>query len=55
MRRLAWLLPLLLLAGAIGALRYQWLDLPARWNPWLPLDVREPPNLLTRYKLWRLA
>ncbi|MFO6377419.1 extensin, partial [Pseudomonas aeruginosa] len=38
MRRLAWLLPLLLLlllAGAIGALRYQWLDLPARWNPWL--------------------
>lgn len=54
MRRLAWLLPLLL-AGAVGALRYQWLDLPARWNPWLPLDVREPPNLLTRYKLWRLA
>ncbi|RPO30995.1 extensin family protein, partial [Pseudomonas aeruginosa] len=55
MRRLAWLLPLLLLAGAVGALRNQWLDLPARWNPWLPLDVREPPNLLTRYKLWRLA
>lgn len=22
---------------------------------WLPLDVREPSNLLTRYKLWRLA
>ena len=49
-RRLAWLLPLLL-AGAVGALRNQWLDLPARWNPWLPLDVREPPNLLTRSRL----
>nr|WP_281517829.1 extensin family protein [Pseudomonas aeruginosa] len=54
-RRLAWLLPFLLLAAFGAALRYQWLDLPARWNPWLPLDVREPPNLLTRYKLWRLA
>lgn len=24
------------------------------WNPWAPLDVTAPPNLLTPYKLWRL-
>lgn len=29
--------------------------LPPAWNPWAPLDVRDPPNLLTRYKLSRLA
>ncbi len=30
------------------------LELPPRWNPWAPLDVREAPNLLTRFKLSRL-
>lgn len=30
------------------------LDLPPRWNPWAPLDVREAPNLVTRFKLSRL-
>ncbi|SDJ58843.1 Uncharacterized conserved protein [Pseudomonas indica] len=31
-----------------------WVDLPPRWNPWAPLDVRESPNPLTPFKLWRL-
>jgi hypothetical protein len=33
-----------------GALR-----LPDRWNPWAPLRMEEPPNLLTRFKLARLS
>jgi hypothetical protein len=28
--------------------------IPDRWNPWAPLDIAEPPNFLTRYKLSRL-
>ncbi|WP_231422143.1 extensin-like domain-containing protein [Pseudomonas sp. Leaf59] len=46
---------LLLLAGAValGAWR-GWLPLPNQWNPWAPLDVRDTPNLLTRFKLGRL-
>lgn len=31
------------------------LEVPPRWNPWAPLDLNEPPGLLTRYKLGRLA
>nr|WP_314482183.1 extensin family protein [uncultured Pseudomonas sp.] len=27
---------------------------PAQWNPLAPLDVRQPPNVLTPYKLMRL-
>jgi hypothetical protein len=28
---------------------------PNRWNPWAALEIAEPPNLLTRYKLGRLS
>jgi hypothetical protein len=44
--------PLLLLALALylGVLR-----VPDRWNPWSPLVIADPPNLLTRYKLSRLS
>lgn len=28
---------------------------PDRWNPWRPLHVADAPNLLTRFKLARLA
>ncbi|MDU9022362.1 extensin family protein [Pseudomonas corrugata] len=31
-----------------------WLPVPPEWNPWAPLDVNAPPNLLTRYKLMAL-
>ncbi len=27
---------------------------PPAWNPWAPLDVQQPPNLLTGHKLRRL-
>lgn len=47
----------LLLLGLL-ALGWAWQierwRLPPRWNPWLPLDVRDAPNWLTRYKLARL-
>ncbi len=33
----------------------QWLSLPDRWNPWAPLWPDERPNVLTGYKLARLA
>lgn len=48
---LALLASLLLLAGL--AWQFGW-HLPAPWNPWAPLDVRQPPNWLTSYKLSRL-
>lgn len=45
---------LLLCAGVATAIWRGWIEVPARWNPWAPLDVREVPNLLTPYKLSRL-
>jgi len=30
------------------------IDISPVWNPWAPLAVADPPNLLTRYKLARL-
>ena len=47
----------LVLLGLLGvplAVYLQWLDVPPRWNPWAPLDIRATPNLLTSFKLWRL-
>jgi hypothetical protein len=29
--------------------------IPDRWNPWSPLVIDEPPNVLTRFKLARLS
>jgi len=48
------LLFLLLLALASAALSRGWVEVPARWNPWAPLDLRDPPNLLSDFKLARL-
>ncbi|MFT0517114.1 extensin family protein [Pseudomonas faucium] len=52
MRALAWLCGLLLIAAGL-AWQYGW-RLPDAWNPWAVLDVRQPPNLLTLFKLSRL-
>lgn len=48
------LLLLLGLASTALAVQQGWLQVPPRFNPWAPLDVRQPPNLLTGYKLLRL-
>lgn len=50
----AFLLLCVVLAGLLLAIWRGWLEVPARWNPWAVLDIRETPNLLTRFKLWRL-
>jgi hypothetical protein len=50
-RALVLLCGLLLVAGLL----WQWgWRLPQAWDPWAALDVRQPPNLLTPYKLSRL-
>jgi hypothetical protein len=55
MRFVRVLLVLLLIFGAaVVAVWRGWVTLPPQWNPWAPLDVKAPPNLLTRYKLMRL-
>lgn len=53
-RRLIPLLILLLVLGAPLAVYQKWVQLPPRWDPWAPLDVRDEPNLLTPFKLMRL-
>ncbi|MCD5993746.1 extensin family protein [Pseudomonas sp. CDFA 602] len=49
-----FLLLIVLCAGAVMAVWRGWVEIPAQWNPWAPLDVRAEPNLLTPYKLARL-
>lgn len=51
--RFAWLF-VPLVAGAVLAVWRGWLPVPPAWNPWAPLDVRDEPNLMTPFKLWRL-
>lgn len=49
------ILVLLLAAAALLAFLPGAVLLPPRWNPRTPLDLREPPGLLARYKLSRMA
>jgi hypothetical protein len=44
-----------LAAATVAAFASGRLVLPDRWNPWAPLWPQETPNLLTRFKLQRLA
>lgn len=53
MRKGVVLLCLVLIGLTVYAWRQGW-RVPDAWNPWAVLDVREPPNLLTLYKLGRL-
>jgi hypothetical protein len=50
-----FLLFVVLCAGVGLAVWRGWIDVPPRWNPWAPLDVRAEPNLLTPFKLSRLS
>ena len=46
----------LALAAGVGWLAWNSdIRLPDRWNPWAPLAVDDAPNILTSYKLGRLA
>ncbi|TBV07252.1 extensin-like domain-containing protein [Phytopseudomonas dryadis] len=54
MRNFLVALLLLVVLGGPLALYRQWIDVPPRWNPWAPLDIRDAPNWLTAYKLRRL-
>lgn len=54
-RLLAWLVPLLLVAMAVWAVRSGRLAIPEQWNPWTPLRIDAPPNALTRFKLSRAS
>ncbi|MFJ3525230.1 extensin family protein [Pseudomonas sp. NPDC090203] len=49
-----FLIFLLIGAGVAVSIWRGWLPLADRWNPWAPLDVRQSPDLLTSFKLWRL-
>jgi hypothetical protein len=52
-KKLTLLVVLIVGALVLGVWR-GWLPVPPAWNPWAPLDVNAPPNLLTRYKLMAL-
>ncbi|HWV10859.1 MAG TPA: extensin family protein [Pseudomonas sp.] len=54
MVRFFWLSLLVVLVGGPLAVHQKWIDIPSRWDPWAPLDIRDTPNLLTSFKLWRL-
>ena len=53
-RRIALFAILLPAAIAAGLLWRGDITVPDRWNPWAPLDLRDPPNLLTGLKLARV-
>lgn len=54
LRRFLLLLLVSVLLAVPLAIQQKWLDVPPRWDPWAPLDIRVAPNLLTAFKLWRL-
>lgn len=49
-----FILLLLICAGVAMSVWRGWLPVSDPWNPWAPLNVRDQPNFLTSYKLWRL-
>lgn len=54
MRRWLRFVALIVPAFAVFLLWPGTIRIPDRWNPWAPLDLAQPPNLLTSYKLGRL-
>ena len=54
-RRVLWLLPVIAVLGMAWAIGSGRIRIPEAWNPWAPLRIDAPPNLLTRFKLDRAA
>lgn len=52
--RILALLFLLTAGGLAAALAPGLVRVPPAWDPFAPLDVKAPPNLVTGLKLWRL-
>lgn len=48
------LLFLLIAGGLAAAVAMGFVRVPPAWDPFAPLDVKAPPNLVTGLKLWRL-
>ena len=53
--RLLWLVPVIVVLGLAWAVWSGRVEIPEAWNPWAPLRIDAPPNLLTRFKLDRAA
>lgn len=55
MRGSTFFLLMVLISAAVAVSIWRgWLPVADRWNPWAPLNVRDEPNLITPFKLWRL-
>jgi len=54
MRLIKWCVVLAILCGPPLAVWRGWVQIPDAYDPWAPLDVQQPANVLTRYKLSRL-
>lgn len=53
--RVTAFLTVTIIVGAGAALWFGAITIPSRLNPWAPLAIADAPNLLTKYKLKRLA
>lgn len=53
--RRTWLLFLLAILLAWWAVKSGRIAIPDAWNPWAPLQIDEPPNVLTGFKLSRAS
>jgi len=53
--RLLWISPVVLALGLAWALWSGRVRIPETWNPWAPLRIDAPVNLLTRFKLDRAS
>jgi hypothetical protein len=54
MARRHWLKYLVAAVTAAALLWFGVPEIPPRWNPWAPIRLADPPNLLTGFKLQRL-
>lgn len=55
MKRAIAALFIVAIVAVVWAFQSGHIRVPNRWNPWATLEIAEPPNNLTRYKLSRLS